>query len=393
MNVAITGGGTGGHLSIAKALALECRKMGIECIYIGSNAGQDRAWFENSEIFGEKYFLDTTGVVNKRGLRIFKAIFLQIRAILKAGKILKNHKIDFVLSVGGFSAGGAACASVLRGIPLFIHEQNAYIGTLNKILSPFAKAVFSSFDLGLKNQILTSYPINAEFFKAARIRREIKTILFLGGSQGAVALNSFALELAPILQKKGINIIHQCGKIDLERMQTEYQKLGFRVANHTDFAESTESIESKVESKSTESMKSADLHTDSALDSTPNSPQVDLFAFDNNLIEKIKKADFCVSRAGASSLWELCANNLPAYFIPYPYAAKNHQYFNALALKKRNLCGLINQSDLNVADFLSYIDKLDLATQSGDLKKQISPNGTKEIIDKILEILREKWQK
>ncbi len=365
MVVAITGGGTGGHLSIAKALGVECAARGFSAIYIGSQSGQDRAWFESSAIFGAKYFLDSTGVVNKRGLGLVKSLFLQAKAVRKSAAILKAHGVDCVISVGGFSAGGASFAAILRRIPLFIHEQNSTMGTLNSLLAPFAKAVFGSFALNRKNFIQTSYPINLDFKKTARIRGQngventqnngiesaakapnsakIETILFLGGSQGAKAINDFALKIAPKLRKMGIKIIHQCGKNDFTRISDGYAELF-----------------------------GANFAQDGA---------ITLFDFDKNLLQWVQKADLCVSRAGASSLWELAANALPCYFVPYPYAAKNHQFSNALFLKNQGLCEVVEQKDLDERAFLAYLECADFAAISAKLFALDFQNGAREIID------------
>ncbi|MCQ2665307.1 glycosyltransferase, partial [Helicobacter pylori] len=225
MKFALTGGGTGGHLSIAKALAIELEKQGIETIYLGSTYGQDREWFENSPLFSERYFFNTQGVVNKSFFKKIGSLFLQAKAAFKAKEILKKHQITHTISVGGFSAGPASFASLLNKIPLYIHEQNAIKGSLNRYLSPKAKAVFSSYAFKDKgNHVLTSYPVQNAFFDFARTRTEIKRILFLGGSQGAKAINEFALLNAPKLTKQGIKITHICGSNAHERMRFFYQE-------------------------------------------------------------------------------------------------------------------------------------------------------------------------
>lgn len=359
MNILITGGGTGGHLSIAKALAISCKNRGFNIYYIGSTSGQDRLWFEDSDIFKNCYFLESSGVVNKRGFAKLKSLYLQVKAIFSSITILKKHKIDAVISVGGFSAGGASFASVISRIPLFIHEQNSVLGTLNKILSPFAKAKFCSF--GLEGFIKTSYPINNDFFKFARDRQNLNTIIFIGGSQGASAINAFALSIASDLIDRNINIIHQCGKLEFKHLFDEYKNIGFDEIKKND-----EGV--KFISK--------------------NGATITLFSFTKELIKYIQKADFCISRSGASSLWELCANRLPSLFIPYPYAAKNHQYFNALFLG--DLCKITLQDKLNKDDFFNYIDNLNLYESSKNLKSIISPNGVDEIIDVIISKINKK---
>lgn len=340
---AITGGGTGGHLAIAKALAQELQSQNLKAIYIGSTLGQDKAWFEHSELFTQCYFLESSGVVNKSGLHKLKAIFKQLQAALRARKILKAHKVTHVISVGGFSAGGASMGAIMARIPLFIHEQNAIKGKLNEILTPFAKAVFGSFSSSSKNFISTSYPVRDEFFTTSRIRQECKNILFLGGSQGAKGINDFALKLTPLLLQRDINVAHQCGERDFERIRQEYENLG--ILN-----------------------------------------KVDLFAFDKNLVMRLQKADLCIARSGASSLWEMAANGLIGIFVPYPYAAKDHQYFNAKSFTDEGLGLVIRENELEVQGVLDFIESLQgesLEQKSSQVMAKIKPNGAREILTHI----------
>lgn len=329
MKIAITGGGTGGHLSVAKALLESALNLGLECVYIGSESGQDRAWFENEPKFSAKYFLKSRAVVSQRGLNKFKSLLNILNLSLKARKILREEKIAAIFSVGGFSAAPAAFASFLCFKPLFIHEQNSKKGSLNALLKPFCKGFFSSFE-----KIFAPYPVNEKFFKSQRVRTKLQTIIFLGGSQGASFINDLALNLAPSLQQKGIHIIHQCGSKDFEKCAQSYANLGIKA---------------------------------------------DVFAFSNELDEKMAKADLAVARAGASTLFELCANALPAIFIPYPYAAKNHQFYNAKFLKDKNLCEMISQDGAK-EHILRLIFALNLKEISASLNELIAPNGADFII-------------
>ncbi|WP_104696863.1 MULTISPECIES: undecaprenyldiphospho-muramoylpentapeptide beta-N-acetylglucosaminyltransferase [unclassified Helicobacter] len=340
----ITGGGTGGHLAIAKSLAVELKARKQHIIYIGSLQGQDRDWFEKSDLFDAVYFLDTTGVVNKRGIGFLKALFLQVKALLKVRKIFNQYQITSVISVGGFSAGPASIGAVLFRKKLFIHEQNAIKGKLNAKLTPFAINIFGSFDDKAKNFIKTSYPVRREFFLESRERKEIKTIIFLGGSQGAVAINDFALKVVFELLDQGFEIIHQCGTKDLERMRQEYMRLGIL-------------------------------------------EKITLFDFDANILSKITKADLCVCRAGASSVWELAANGIPCLYIPYPHAAGNHQYYNALFFEKMDLGVIVEQEYLDANKLFDFIKtmKAEIATVSKRLQNSIQNDGAKEIVQHIIE--------
>lgn len=331
--ILITGGGTGGHLAIAKAICEEYNKKDIRPIYIGSVNGQDRAWFEGYPGFSKCFFLQSGGVVNKRGLGKLASLFNIIKQAFECKKIFKEYDVDRVFSVGGYSAAPASFAAIFFGKPLFIHEQNAVSGRLNSLLKSRAKEFFGSY----KNASYhTSYPVAQRFFDVARERTEVKKVLFLGGSQGASFINSFAKELALKLHDEGIKVMHQCGNNDYEELKEFYKK---------------------------------------------HELEVDLFAFDKNLHDKMGEADFAVSRSGASSFWELVSANLPTLFVPFPYAASDHQYFNAKALSDEGLCFLKRQNEMQVDEVFELIKNADVKKISNALKEKISPEGAKTIVE------------
>lgn len=334
--IVISGGGTGGHLSIAKSLNEELLRRGEKTTFIGSTAGQDMMWFENDENFNRKFFLPSKGVVNQKGFSKLASLANILNLALKCRKIFKNVGAKAVISVGGYSAAPAAFGAIFSNLPLFIHEQNAVTGKLNKILKPFAKEFFSSYE-----EYKFDYPVASKFFESRRVRNELKNVIFLGGSQGAAAINELALNLAPAFKNMGINIIHQCGKNGLNELKSRYESLGV---------------------------------------------EADLFEFSKHIETKMSRADLAVSRAGASTLWELCANGLPTIFVPYPHAAKNHQFYNAKFLVERNLAKFCFQKDGKVDEneVLSLIKSINLSDISSGLKDQISPNGSVKIIDEIL---------
>ena len=328
--IAITGGGTGGHLRVAKAIKNELNKRGIKPIFIGSTAGQDKEWFENDKGFNETYFLESKGVVNQKGLNKINSLINILKLSLEANKILKKHNIKKVFSVGGFSAAPASFGAILSKKELYIHEQNAHIGALNKLLKPFSKRFFNTFFYN------DPYPIENIFFQS-RIRKKVKTVIFLGGSQGASAINNLAMDLAPFLKEKEINIIHQTGKRDYLKIKEFYET---------------------------------------------NNIKADFFDFDKNLTEKIKKADLAISRAGASTLFELAANNLPAVYIPYPYAAGDHQYYNAKFLADKKASFVFKQNEIEKEKILNILN-LDLRDYSQNLAKIIQKNGAEYIVNEM----------
>jgi UDP-N-acetylglucosamine--N-acetylmuramyl-(pentapeptide) pyrophosphoryl-undecaprenol N-acetylglucosamine transferase len=163
--------------------------------------------------------------------------------------------------------------------------------------------------------------------------------MFLGGSQGAKAINILALSLAPILKKRGINIIHQAGEKNIDEVKKSYREL---------------EIEAEV------------------------------FVFTTILENYMQKADFAVAGSGASTLWELSATALPTLYIPYPYAASDHQFYNAQFLVEQNLAWLMREKEIDHNKVLALFDE-DLAQISQGLIKIVQNDGSK----KIAKILRD----
>ena len=141
-----------------------------------------------------------------------------------------------------------------------------------------------------------------------------------------------------MLKERNIEIVHQAGKLDFQRVKNEYDKL-------------------KIE--------------------------VDIFDFTTNILEKMQQSDFAISRAGASTLWELSALGLPTLYVPYPYAAANHQYHNAKFLLDDGLCFLQKEDELSKEYFIKILDS-NIQEKSENLIKSIRKNGVKKIVDKIL---------
>ncbi|GHV02301.1 UDP-N-acetylglucosamine--N-acetylmuramyl-(pentapeptide) pyrophosphoryl-undecaprenol N-acetylglucosamine transferase [Campylobacterota bacterium] len=331
--IAITGGGTGGHLAIVRSVKNALVQSGVKPIYIGSTAGLDRAWFENDDGFLERFFLPSGSVMNRGFFGKIVAVFNILRLVFRACKILRSRRVTALLSVGGYSAAPAAFAAIALRIPLIIHEQNAVRGSLNRLLAPFAKSFYSAFE-----PTFLDYPVAQEYFDRARIRRRLKTVIFLGGSQGARAINDYALLVAPILAKNRVRIIHQTGERDYERVSNFYRD---------------------------------------------HEIEANCFAFTDRLIDFVSRADLAVARSGASTLFELTANGLPALFVPYPHAARQHQLHNAHFLSQRDLAWCVNERHLTV-EILEALLHSSLEEMSVELPKAIAPDGAKTLATALL---------
>lgn len=335
MKLCITGGGTGGHLMIAQALVEAATIKGHEIIFIGSTKGQDKKYFEHDARFAHVYFLETTGVVNQKGFGKFKALYKIFKAFFYSRTLLKKHQIEATYSVGGFSAAPASFATLSKKIPLFIHEQNAVEGRLNSLLKPYATRFISAYDT---HSSIKGYPVQDIFSSSARVRKSLQTIIFLGGSHGAKAINDLALSVAQELNKREIKIIHQAGESDFQRVDAEYKKLGL---------------------------------------------EVEIYAFTTDLASLIEKADFAVSRAGASTLWELTTNACPAFYVPYPYAAGDHQYHNAKFIVDNNLGWCEREGDALKSKFLETLDA-SLEEKSQALMEYASKDVASQMIDDVI---------
>ena len=328
MSIVMTGGGTGGHLAIIKAvkehLALQ------ELVYIGSTKGQDKQWFEHDTDFKAHYFFETRGVVNQGILGKGVSLWMTAKATLQALKLLRKHQAKVVFSVGGFSAAPTAFAAKILRIPLVIHEQNAALGSLNKVLKPFATAFISSY---LDESPIKAYPIKQIFFDNARVRQNVKTIIFLGGSQGAKAINALALQMAAQLKERGIKIIHQAGQNNIEAVKKAYDDLGI---------------------------------------------EVEVFGFTDRLADLMDEADFAIARSGASTLWELSATALPTLFIPYPHAASDHQFYNAQFLVEKELAWMMRENEIVVQKVLPLLE-VNMEEKSKGLMQIVEKNGSAKI--------------
>ena len=331
----MTGGGTGGHLAIIKAVKEHLAQS--ELVYVGSTKGQDKQWFENDDDFTQTYFFETRGVVNQGALGKVKSLFMMTKAMFKSINIIRKHKASVVFSVGGFSAAPMAFAAKLTGTPLVIHEQNAALGSLNKLLKPYATHFISSY---LDETPLKAYPIKEVFFENARIRTKVKTIIFLGGSQGARAINTLALEMAPKLKEKNIKIIHQAGVNNVDEVKKAYE----------------------------------------ALDA-----EAEVFGFTTKLADYMQEADFACARSGASTLWELSATAVPTLYIPCPYAASDHQYYNAQFLVEKELAWVMRENEIETQKVLALLEE-DLLEKSKGLMDIIEKDGSKKIAELLTQI-------
>ena len=317
----IAGGGTGGHLYSGIAVAERLRESHpkAKVLFVGTPYGLEK------EIVPLNGFeLRTLQVSPLKGsswkVRL-KSLANLPRAYFAAKKILREFKPNFVLGIGGYASGPMTLAAHFAKIPTGIIEQNSIPGFTNRKLGRFVDKIFLSFSkaeqyFNPKKTLLSGNPTRKLSLAAQGEKRPGKFCLFvLGGSQGAHALNQAMLEAIPLL--KGLHeklyVIHQTGPQDETELRLAYQ---------------SHEIEAKV------------------------------FAFDQNLGPYYSQADLMLCRSGAGTITELQNLGIPAILVPYPFAADDHQFFNAQEMLDAGAAELIRNQDLNGAVLAERLQKL-----------------------------------
>ena len=298
LKVVLGAGGTGGHVFPALALGIEMRDLGIEVLWAGRESGlENQVATENGFAFEP---LASAGFYGKGpGLKV-QAIWLLGRGLLQAISLLRRVKPSGVVATGGFATAGLLAATEFSGAPYFLMEQNCVPGRVTGFFSPRARETFLAFPAkepfpGASS--LTGNPLRRDFRQGER-SDDGKTVLFIGGSLGAQALNAAALDAAAALTN--LNFIILTGRRDYEF------------------------VRSRVTSKN-----------------------VELVEFTSHPEELYRRTTIAVSRAGGVVLSELVAFGIPAILIPFPYATDRHQDANAAYLASVGAASVLDQSRLS----------------------------------------------
>lgn len=358
--IILSGGGTGGHIYPAIAIAneLKLRFPNAEFLFVGAI---DRMEMEKVPQAGYKIEgLWISGVQRKLTAKNLAFPFKLMSSLIKARKIVRSFKPDVAIGTGGFASGPLLNMAALKGIPCLIQEQNSYPGITNKILGKKVAKICVAYD-GLERffpkdkLIKTGNPIRQdlltidsksdpakEFFK---LNPSKQTLLILGGSLGSKRINELIETELEFLQTQNVQIIWQCGKLYYDM----YQKYDDR-------------------------------------------EDVQVHAFLNSMDLAYAAADVIISRAGASSVSELCVVGKPVIFIPSPNVAEDHQTKNAMAVVDKEAALLMKEADLEV-DFENRFSQLILSTEkqkelSKNIRKLALVNATKDIADEVEKLLK-----
>ena len=354
----ISGGGTGGHISPAVAIAneLKSRFPEAEFLFVGA---KDK--MEMQKVPHAGYAIKGLWISGIQRKITFDNVMFPLKlasSMWNSFKIIKSFKPDVVIGTGGFASGAVLKAASMLNIPTVIQEQNSYPGITNKLLAKRANKICVAYEnlerfFPKDKMILTGNPVRQDLIEAADKSEAIayfnldankKTLLVLGGSLGARRINQLIEKELDFLLSQNIQIIWQCGKLYLN----DYSKY-----NEKD--------------------------------------NVQVVAFIDRMDLVYAAADVVISRSGASSVSELCIVGKPTIFIPSPNVAEDHQTKNAKAISDKNGAILIRESELEAqfetvfSDLISNESKqLEL---SQNIKKIAKPNATKDIVEEIIKLI------
>jgi UDP-N-acetylglucosamine--N-acetylmuramyl-(pentapeptide) pyrophosphoryl-undecaprenol N-acetylglucosamine transferase len=309
VRIAIAGGGTGGHIIPALAIADELKSAhSAEILFIGTPRGLESRLVPQA---GYALSLIEVGQLKNVSLATKARTVLDLPlSFLRCRKLLRQFKPDAVVGVGGYASGPAMGAAILGGIPTLAFEPNAYPGLANRLVGKHVNAAAVNFAAATKyfrNAQVTGVPVRREFFHLqSRPAGAPPHLLIFGGSQGARALNTFMPQIAASLLAAvpGLTILHQAGARHAEVTLAAYKNSG----------------------------------------APPDRWQV--HAFLDDMPRRSEAADLILSRSGASTVAEHCAAGKPSLLVPFPQAADDHQRKNAEAMAEAGAAEMLLEKDL-----------------------------------------------
>ncbi len=361
--ILFAGGGTGGHLFPGVALAEEFQRRDskVRIVFAGTRRGLEARVIP--ELGYPLAFLEVHGLVGIGGRRRLKALLSFPRALVQALILLVRYRPSLVVGLGGYASAPVLLAAMIGGIPWVLQEQNAFPGVVNRLLAPFARAVFIAFDdaakyLGSRRIRNCGNPLRrlaegeAEDDGVNGSRDpESFTLLVIGGSQGARVLN----RVVPVAFGKlasrypGLRVVHQSGVAEFEKVRQAY----------SDFPDRAEVVD-----------------------------------FINDIGRRYRRSDLVICRAGALTLAELAQLGKPAILVPFPHAAHDHQVCNARAFAAAGAARVRFESEFDesilTADIEDLVkDREGLAAMAAAARSLARPAAREEIVDHCLKLIGE----
>lgn len=358
LKLVMAGGGTGGHLFPALALAEEfkSRDKDAQIVFMGGKGGIEEKIVPK---YGYRLeVLSVEGIKRRSGLKRVKALGKAFKSTIKALMLLRAIKPDGVIGSGSYSSAPVVLAAKLLGIKTAILEQNALPGLTNKVLGKMVDRIYISFDearpfFPVSRTIFSGNPVRKDIIRAdtPRIEKNHKfSILVFGGSQGATAINTAFIDATEYLTDiwGNLRVVHQTGEDGFEAAKAAYKRKNLRVELHK---------------------------------------------FIENMAEAYNTSDLLVCRAGATSLAEITALGIASILIPYPFAADDHQTVNAKCLADGQAAVMIRQDKLTGSSLAAEIRRLyenpqELKAMREKVRPFGRPDAARVIADNFLRILK-----
>ncbi|MBK7872723.1 MAG: undecaprenyldiphospho-muramoylpentapeptide beta-N-acetylglucosaminyltransferase [Saprospiraceae bacterium] len=362
LKIIISGGGTGGHIfpAIAIANAIKSKHPDADILFVGAKGRMEMEKVPKAGYKIEGLWI--SGFQRKLTLQNLLFPIKLLSSMAKARQIIRRFKPDVAVGVGGYASGPLLEMATRMGVPALIQEQNSYAGATNRLLSQKVQKICVAYD-GMERYfpreklVLTGNPVRKDLVDIQAMRGEAlqyfmldlnkKTLIIFGGSLGARTLNQAMAASTEWLQKRpDVQVLWQCGSLYVEQFKNcETAKL----------------------------------------------PNVKLNAFIDRMDLAYKMADVAIARAGALTVSELCLVGLPSILIPSPNVAEDHQTKNAMALVQKNAAILLKDSDAQaqmIAKALELLDDEVLKQElSTNIKQLAKPNAAEEIANEVLKLI------
>src|ERR1700690_2267925 len=352
MRIIIAGGGTGGHVIPALAIAQQLKKQfGAEVLFIGTARGIETRLVPQA---GFPLELIKVGALNRVSLMTrLKTMFDLPRGIAASSRLLTAFDPEVVIGVGGYASGPAMVAAIRRRLPTLAFEPNVVPGFANRMIARWVSAAAVHFEETCRyfpHCKVTGVPVREAFLSIPPKIAGTPTLLVFGGSQGARAINQAMTTAEPLaglrVKIPGLHIIHQTGQRDYDSVLAAYLQSGI----------------------------SSEVHK-----------------FIDNMPETFSRADLLVCRSGASTVGEITAAGKPAIFVPFPAAADDHQNVNARALERAGAAVVVEESNLDAAYLVDTIAALigdagRLHSMSAAASALAHPKAVEEIAEMVKEL-------
>lgn len=361
----ISGGGTGGHIfpAISIANALKKRFPDAQFLFVGAKGRMEmeKVPAAGYEIKG----LPVSGFNRKNLLKNFKVLLNLLQSILGARRIIRSFRPDAAIGVGGYASAPVLRAASAFGVPTIIQEQNSYAGVTNKLLAKKAARICVAYQ-GMEKFfpagkiVMTGNPVRQDLFKTPARSQEAynffhfspdkKTLLIVGGSLGARTINNSIKKHLAELSASGLQVIWQTGKFYIDDAKTAFAAF--------------------------------------------NSPDILVTDFISRMDYAYAIADLVISRAGASSISELCLLSKPVILVPSPNVAEDHQTKNALALVNQQAALMVTDAEavekLVPLALKTMNDPEKLSSLSTNILTLAEPDSADRIVDEIVQVITNK---